>query len=432
MRSPSPRLAALTTVILLALQLSSQAATLIARGASWKYFKGNSEASVPFNAWRLGDFNDDSWPGGNAPFRYGDGNGGTVLTDMRFNYTTVFLRRTFNVSDVALISRLDLVVDYDDGFAVWINGSLVRAENSPGNPAYDATASTNHESGSFETFELANPQSFLVEGENLIAIQVFNVNLTSSDLMMNPELVSTAPDLEPPVVTGFNPPPGNVLALSQISVTFSEPVTGVDAGDLTINDQAAQSVTGAGDHYTFTFSSVPLGEATVEWSQDHAIIDTANPPNPFDSTPPGEVRLYKVVDDVPPVVASIFPPPNLTLRGLTEASVTFSEPVSGVDAPDLLANGSAATSVTGSGSGPYVFVFDGIGAGPLTMTWAPGARINDLAPEPNSFVPTRWEYTVNPDATLGDLAINEFAASNRSGRLDQDGEASDWIELWNF
>ena len=32
---------------------------------------------------------------------------------------------------------------------------------------------------------------------------------------------------------------------------------------------------------------------------------------------------------------------------LTQAVVTFSEPVSGVDATDLLVNGTAATSVTG-------------------------------------------------------------------------------------
>ncbi|MFP6877189.1 MAG: lamin tail domain-containing protein [Roseibacillus sp.] len=422
----------LPSLIFTLLPLCSNGAILISRGGPWNYFKGTAEASNPSDAWRAVGFNDASWTNGNAPFRYGDGSGGTVLSDMRFNYTTVFLRRTFNVSDVALISQLDLVVDYDDGFAVWINGSLVRAENPPITITSSATAGGSHESGSFQTFPLANPQSFLIDGQNTIAIQVFNISLTSSDVMMNPELVSTAPDSEPPVVSNFVPPPGNLLNLSQITVTFSEPVTGVDASDMTVNDVEAQSVSGSGDQYTFTFAAVPFGTATVEWSQDHNITDTAVPPNPFESTLPSEVRTYTIVDDLAPSVTGIFPPPNLTLREILEISVSFSEAVTGLDAADLLANGAPAASLTGSGTGPYLFAFNAIANGAVAMTWANSHGITDLAADPNAFAGTGWSYTVDPNASFGDLAINEFVASNRSGLLDQDGEASDWIELHNF
>ena len=425
-------LSRIALILLVLSPLNATAALLLARNSEWKYFKGTSEASNPTTAWRAIGFNDTDWDVGDAPIRYGDGNGGTNLTDMRYNYTTVFMRRTFNVTEVALISRLDLLVDWDDGYTIWMNGTLVHSQNPPNNYTYNATAGGSHESGSFQSFQLANPQGFLREGENTIAIQVFNVGSDSSDLMMNPELVSTAPDSDPPTVISVDPTPGNVMDLSQITVTFSEPVTGVGASDLNINGSPAQSVAGSGDQYTFTFPNVAFGTATVQWTQDHRIADTAVPANAFDSTTPGEVRNYLIVDEVAPVTVGMLPPPNLILRDLQELSVTFSEPVTGVDAGDLLAGNIPATAVSGSGVGPYAFSFAGLPAGPLNMSWANGHGITDLAADPNAFAGGTWSYTIDPDASLGNLSINEFIASNRSGMTDEDGEASDWIELYNF
>ncbi len=432
MSPPCLRRSFLAVSLLFALLVTGHAATLIPRGVPWNYFKGTTEPSNPIGAWRAVAFNDASWSNGLAPFRYGDGTGGTLLADMRGNYTTLYLRRAFNVSEAALISRLNLVVNYDDGFMVWINGNPVLSENAPGTPTHDSTADTEHESGSFETIELADPQSFLVDGENTIAIQVFNDDLESSDFLINPELISTAPDAEPPVVAGFDPPPGNVVDLSQITVTFSEPVTGVEASDLTINGVEAESVSGSGDEYNFAFSEVPAGQVTVAWSVDHGITDTATPPNPFDSTSPDDVKIYEVADEIAPSIAETVPLPDLTLRGLREISVRFSEPVAGLEAGDLLFNGSAATSVVGTAAGPYLFTYPGAGVGPLTISWAADHGITDLAPEPNPFLPNEWEYTIDPTGELGDVLINEFNAANRSGWVDEDDEETDWIELWNF
>ena len=62
----------------------SNAEVLVSRSSSWKYFKGFSEASAPDStAWRNAAFNDSSWNSASAPFRYGDGSGGTVLSDMK-------------------------------------------------------------------------------------------------------------------------------------------------------------------------------------------------------------------------------------------------------------------------------------------------------------------------------------------------------------
>src|SRR5688500_11607709 len=82
-----------------------QAALVFNTNATWKYFKGRSEASSPdTTAWRAINFNDTSWLSGTAPFYYGEPLTGTELTDMSGGYTCIFMRRPFvitNLSEVA-------------------------------------------------------------------------------------------------------------------------------------------------------------------------------------------------------------------------------------------------------------------------------------------------------------------------------------------
>ena len=71
-----------------------------------------------------------------------------------------------------------------------------------------------------------------------------------------------------------------------------------------------------------------------------------------------------------PTLTGRVPAAGATVSTLTQVSVTFSEAVTGVDAADLLVNGVAATTVTGSGAVPYVFTFTQPSAGPVTFSGA--------------------------------------------------------------
>ena len=277
--------------------------------------------------WTESDFDDSDWPSGASPIRYGDGNGGTVLGDMRNTYSTIFFRRTFTVTNPAQISALDLQVDYDDGFVVWINGEKVLNVGGAADLSHDSFASISHESGNFETFALDNPSQFLVDGINQIAIMGFNTNLTSSDFMMNAELRSFQPDKSPPKVVSLNPPPGNVSLLREITVRFGEEVTGVDASDLWLNGDPAVQLRGGNRSWTFTFAPGDFGEATLSWNPNHGIADTARPPNLMDAGAAAETHQYRIVDDMPPSLVTILPPPGSTVRWLDRVRLFFSEPI---------------------------------------------------------------------------------------------------------
>ena len=218
-----------------------------------------------------------------------------------------------------------------------------------------------------------------------------------------------------PTVISVTPAPGTVSDLSPITITFSEAVSGVDSSDLIMNGVVASAVSGAGHEYTFSFASVPLGLVTVTWAPNHDITDTELPANAFDSTVAGEVRHYIVADQEAPTVINRSPVADGRLRGLTEVSVTFSELITGLEAEDLTANGAPATSLTGEGAGPYLFTFDPINDGPVTLSWTAGHAIADLASNP--LIGEDWSYILVANARIPNVVINELAASNRSAAL---------------
>ena len=122
---------------------SAHAGTIFKRGANWNYYKGNDHPSGGDLEWTEAEFDDSDWENGPSPFRYGD-SGYTPLNDMRNKYTTVFFRKTFTVANPDNISEMDFIIDYDDGFTVWINEEEVLNVGGPADPDYDSVA-TGHD-----------------------------------------------------------------------------------------------------------------------------------------------------------------------------------------------------------------------------------------------------------------------------------------------
>jgi hypothetical protein len=174
-------------------QNSSGGTVLIPDGAMWKYFKGTKEPSTTQGAWRQLSFNDSTWPSGAAPIGYGETFIATNLADMRGGYTSVYVRKTFDVTNLASLDKLSLEVKYDDGVNLWINGKLAYRDNLGGeNLPYNAVATAAIENWEFVPSDLGDPRTWLVEGTNVIAVQVLNASLSdSSDCFIDVRLTST-------------------------------------------------------------------------------------------------------------------------------------------------------------------------------------------------------------------------------------------------
>src|SRR5436309_1034595 len=123
------------------------------------------------------------------------------------------------------------------------------------------------------------------------------------------------------------------------------------------------------------------------------------------------LNLLQAADTTPPGVFSITPAPGSTMSNFTRITVVFNEPVVGV--------------------APYGFEFAAQPAGANVLAWAGGHGIRDLAATPNAFSGGSWSYTVDPSAARN-VVINEILAIplSTNNLADEDGQFSDWIELY--
>jgi hypothetical protein len=160
--------------------------TVVMANDTWSYFPGNSEP--PFN-WNLISFDESSWQTGPGGIGYGDGDDATVISPV----TSVYLRIKFNLTDTSAISMALLHVDFDDGFVAYMNGHEIARANlgtSGTRPPYSELAILDSYEARLPSG--GNPARFLIEkgsisdymiqGENILALQVHNCSTESSDL----------------------------------------------------------------------------------------------------------------------------------------------------------------------------------------------------------------------------------------------------------
>ncbi|MDG2124485.1 MAG: lamin tail domain-containing protein, partial [Verrucomicrobiales bacterium] len=163
---------------------TSPAQTFIAPAdTAWRIRKGNSEASTPRADWRTLTFSEDgTWFTGQTPVGYGDNDDNTVLNDMRFGYTTAYLRHTFNI-DGTLPGQLRLRLYLDDGAIVWINGHEVKRVNvAGGEDAFNIIATDPAIEPTWFEFTLSAAEAHLVPGQNIVAAMAVNQSIGSSDV----------------------------------------------------------------------------------------------------------------------------------------------------------------------------------------------------------------------------------------------------------
>ncbi|HXJ75667.1 MAG TPA: Ig-like domain-containing protein, partial [Candidatus Dormibacteraeota bacterium] len=229
----------------------------------------------------------------------------------------------------------------------------------------------------------------------------FNTSIGGGDFGFNAQLFAFVNDAgaSAPRVVSADPAAGIVYSFTNLTITFSEPVNGVDAGDLLVNGVPAGAVANSGTKsYTFSFPQPAFGSVIVTWAANHAIVDFDDPPKPFDGTAATSIFRYTFYNPNAPTVTAQTPAAGTVVTGLTAITATFSEAVSGVDAADLLVNGVPASGVSSSADNVFTFTFAQPPYGPVSITWAANHGIVDLEIPPSDFDPSQpggqWSYTL--------------------------------------
>lgn len=193
------RLVCAATIALTALVVSSQpalAATLIHKQSAWRFLDTGANQGVN---WRYTFYDDDAWGFGRGEFGYGDDLDGrpeaTVISggpDPNNRYPTTYFRRIFYAEDPEFMNTLTLRLLRDDGGVVYINGQEVFRSGMPDGVISYGTWAFPGTSGADEVtyFETSVNPAVLVNGLNLIAVEVHQNHPASSDLSFDLELVA--------------------------------------------------------------------------------------------------------------------------------------------------------------------------------------------------------------------------------------------------
>ena len=178
---------------------------LLDRGSTWKYLDNGSNQGT---AWKEANFDDSNWKSGAAPLGYPEGEEhgdfGDIATTIEYGsdsqnkHATAYFRTTFEVEDLSNINSTGVInAGIDDSAILYLNGQEIARFNLPADQeipfdAYvedyglnDASESSN------KTFQLTEEQmGYIVEGTNVLAVEVHQDRPSSSDVFFDMELQS--------------------------------------------------------------------------------------------------------------------------------------------------------------------------------------------------------------------------------------------------
>jgi hypothetical protein len=165
--------------------------TIISSGANWKYKDTGVDLGT---GWRSVSYDDSQWLSGNAELGYGDGDEATVVSygpNASNKYITTYFRKSFTVSNPSSYVSMILELVRDDGAVVYINGTEVYRNNMPSGSISYTTLASSAVADEAAWYTTTFSPSLLVSGTNVVAVEIHQVNLTSSDLSFNFKLSGT-------------------------------------------------------------------------------------------------------------------------------------------------------------------------------------------------------------------------------------------------
>jgi hypothetical protein len=144
-------------------------------GSVWKYDDTGTDRGT---AWLAPGYDDTAWNSGPAQLGYGDGDEATVLRRSPV-VPSYYFRRRFRVE--GQVTQAQLSALFDDGAAVWVNGTLVFSRNVGNGTAFGAFASASAENTVADVTLGLTPNPF-VQGDNVVTVMVKQSSASSSDV----------------------------------------------------------------------------------------------------------------------------------------------------------------------------------------------------------------------------------------------------------
>lgn len=157
---------------------------LVEQGDLWRYLKGDI---APPADWFSTAFDESSWLSGRSGLGFKLASVETEIDDMPGSYTSIFLRRHFNLEAVDAARGYRLEVLTNGGFYAYLNGVEIMSHNLS-SKAFDATADKSFDA-EVSYFDLDELPDTLVAGDNVISFQVHTSDLAVDSFVFSPRLI---------------------------------------------------------------------------------------------------------------------------------------------------------------------------------------------------------------------------------------------------
>jgi methionine-rich copper-binding protein CopC len=167
-------------------------------------------------------------------------------------------------------------------------------------------------------------------------------------------------------------PNGTSTSTSPITftLTFSEPVTGLTAGGITVSNGTKGALTGSGTTYTIPVTPTTQGAVTCTVNAG-AAQDAATNPNTASN-------IASVTYNPAPPSVVVTPSGTTTKNSPITFTLTFSAPVTGLTASGITVTNGTKGTLTGSGA-IYTIPVTPSAQGAVTCTVSPGAALDSFS-----------------------------------------------------
>lgn len=209
----------------------------------------NPASGYDSNDWKHPQFDDSTWDigqgliGGRTATSISAARANTVINigTLGNGYSTVYFRKNFEVAAASDVTSIGLSIIRDDGVVVYLNGKEIFRENmAAGVIAYENFALGNADEADILESEIPLAPGDLLEGTNVLTVELHNASANSSDLGMDVALTLSRPAGEPIINL---PESALITARLKVEDEWSAPVSGTflleepaSASNLTISE----------------------------------------------------------------------------------------------------------------------------------------------------------------------------------------------------
>ncbi|MFJ7797079.1 Ig-like domain-containing protein [Pseudomonas sp. NPDC096950] len=275
------------------------------------------------------------------------GNAGTGTTNSaNFTIDTVLPTATIVVADTALnigetslvtISFSEAVTGFSNADLTIANGTLTAVSSSDGGITWTATFT---------------PTSAITDATNLITLDNSGVQNASGNAGSgSTDSNNYAIDTQRPTATIVVADPAlGVGQTTQVTITFSEAVSGFDNSDLTIDNATLSNVSSSDGGITWTATLTPL--AGITDTSNIVRLDNTGVQDLSGNSGSGTTDSNNyVIDSQRPTATIVLSDTTLKPGETSLVTITFSEAVSGFDNSDLIIANGTLSAVSSSDGG---------------------------------------------------------------------------------